>query len=212
MAEFQDNIEESIEEVKETAEKTRRDMMEDIFKDPNVLLVHVLHISQNWADFHITVVSPFIEPIHPPIIHQPEKLEETEEVEHVYAIHDYGYKLSASKSEDMFSSGLSMAKLHNTIEKMIYLLVERLKTGGVGDETEVQVAFFGHESAKRKAFESIINLTLNVVVTNFDPGEWGESYLERIKIMADKGYGYPKESPRDTFRHSPGKGGSQGPQ
>ena len=95
-----------------------------------------------------------------------------------------------------------MCKLYYTIEKMIFLLVERLKTGGVAAETEVQVAFGGHELAQRKGFESIINLSYNVVVTNFDPGVWGDHYLKMAKRLADKGYGYPSEAPRDTYRQS----------
>ena len=102
----------------------------------------------------------------------------------------------------MYSAGMSMCKLFYTIEKMIYLLIERLKTSGVDAETEVQVAFGGHEIAQRKAFESIINLTYNVVATNFDPGVWGERYLQTVKRLADKGYGYPSEAPRDNFRKS----------
>jgi hypothetical protein len=81
-------------------------------------------------------------------------------------------------------------------------LVERLKAGGVATDTEVQIAFGGHELAQRKGFESIINLSYNVVVTNFDPGPWGERYLQIVKRLADKGYGYPPESPRDTYRQS----------
>ncbi len=90
-----------------------------------------------------------------------------------------------------------------TIEKMIFLLVERLKSSGIGENTEVQVSFAGHELCQRKAFESIINLSYNIIVTNFDPGVWGEKYLETVKKMAEKGYGYPPEAPRDIFRHNP---------
>jgi hypothetical protein len=79
----------------------------------------------------------------------------------VYTIQDHGYKLSTSKAEDMFSVGLSMCKLYYTIEKMIFLLMERIKTGGIDDQTEVRVSLGGHELAQRKAFESIINLQSN---------------------------------------------------
>jgi hypothetical protein len=96
-----------------------------------------------------------------------------------------------------------MCKLYYTIEKMIFLLTERLKTGGISVETEVQIAFGGHELAQRKTFESVINLPYNVVVTNFDPGVWGEKYLQTVKRLADKGYGYPPEAPRDSYRQTP---------
>lgn len=160
-----------------------------------------------WASFELYIISPNIPDITPPIVIPPETLESGTGVEFVYPIHDYGFKLSTSKAEDMLTAGMSMCKLYYTIEKMVFLLIDRLKSGGLDPETEVQVAFSGFTLAQRKAFESIINLSYNVVVTNFEPGEWGEKYLQTIKRLADKGYGYPPEAPRDVFRHeakSPG--------
>jgi hypothetical protein len=155
-----------------------------------------------WADFELTIITPIYDEIAPPKIILPEKITSSNEMEFVYPIHDWGYKLSTSKGSDMYLSGMSMCKLYFTIEKMIYLLVERLKSGGVSTETEVQIAFGGHELAQRKAFESIINLIYNVVVTNFDPGAWGERYLQIVKRLSDKGYGYPPAAPRENFRVS----------
>ncbi len=155
-----------------------------------------------WADFHLFFISPTIEQISPPVLILPEPLPGLTELEFVYPIYDHGYKLSTSKGQDIYSAGLSMCKLFFTIEKMIYLLVERIKAVGGSSETEVQVAFDGHELARRKCFESIINLSYNVVVTNFDPGVWGERYLQIAKRLADMGYGYPPESPRDNYRKS----------
>lgn len=171
--------------------------------DPVALIERIYQIWWHWADFELYVVTPTIQAISPPIIIEPDLIPGTDEREFVYNIHDHGFKLVTSKSQDMFSAGMSMCKLYNTIEKMIYLLIERLKSGGVGEETEVQVAFGGHELGQRKAFESVINLSYNVVVTNFDPGTWGERYLQTVKRLADKGYGYPRPAPRDT-RHTPG--------
>lgn len=171
-------------------------------EDPVSLIEKVYQIWGHWADFHLFIISPTIDIISPPLVIPPEALPDSNEVEFVYNIHDHGYKLSTSKGEDMYSVGMSMCKMYYTIEKMIYLLIERLKSGGVGTEVEVQVAFGGHELAQRKAFESIINLSYNVVVTNFDPGVWGERYLQTVKRLADKGYGYPSEAPRDRYRQS----------
>jgi hypothetical protein len=39
-----------------------------------------------------------------------------------------------------------------------------------------------------------------VVVTNFDPGAWGEQYLQTVKRIADKGFGYPSETPRQPYK------------
>ena len=174
--------------------------MEEDLNDPVTLVERVYQLWWHWADFHLYIVSPTIPNISPQIIIKPEFIPGTHEHEFVYDIHDEGAKLSTSKSEDMCNASMSMCKLYYTIEKIIYLLVERLKSGGVDAQTEVQVAFGGHLLAQRKAFESIINLNYNVVVTNFDPGPWGDRYLQLVKQNAEK-YGYPPEAPRDIYKH-----------
>ena len=159
-----------------------------------------------WASFELYILSPVIQSIAPPVIIPPEPLIDGVGLEFVYPIHDYGFKMAASKADNMLSVGMSMCKLFFTIEKIIFLFIERLKSGGVTTDTEVQVAFAGFILGQRKAFESIINLSYNVVVTNFEPGEWGEQYLQTIKRLADRGLGYPPEAPRDTFRHAHASG------
>jgi len=168
--------------------------------DPLSLIKGIYELWWRWADFQLYILSPSIVPIHPPLHILPEKLPDSDEYEFVYPIYDHGYKLTTSKGEEMFTVGKSMYKLFLTIEKMIFLLIERLKSGGIDSETEVQVAFGGHELSQRKAFEVIINLNYNVIVTNFEPGPWGEMYLAMVKRLAQKGYGYPPEAPRDSFR------------
>ena len=168
----------------------------DIDEDPIALIERVYQLWWHWADFSIYIVSPTLSVISPPIIIEPEIDPHTNKAEFVYNISDHGFKLVTSKGEEMYSAGMSMCKMYLTIEKMIYLLIERLKSGGISEETEVQVSFGGHEIAQRKAFESIINLSYNVVVTNFDPGEWGERYLQTVKRLGQRGYGYPRTAPR----------------
>lgn len=180
----------------------RQSMMEDDLTNPVTLVERVYQLWWHWADFHLYVISPNIETIAPGIIIPPQILLGSDDVEFVYPIFDYGNKLSTSKSQDMYSAGMSMCKLFYTIEKMISILIERLKSGGISTEQEVQVAFAGHPLAQRKAFESIINLSYNVVVSNFDPGVWGEKYLENVKRLAERGYGYPPEAPRETYKLS----------
>lgn len=176
-----------------------RDAFEAVFDDPAARVDLVYHLWRNWADFHIYVIDPVI-PAKPVEIIQAEMLDNGE-LEHVYSIHDEGYHLGTSKAEDMFSSGMSMCRLYYTIEKMINVLVERLNADGIDSETEVRVAFSGHELGQRKAFEVIINLDkMNLVVTNFDPGSWGEKYLKMVKDLAEKGYGLPPEAPRLVYR------------
>jgi len=185
------------------AEEQRKFLQENDDTDPVLQVERVYQIWGHWADFHLFIISPTIHVVVPPLYIPPEPIvENSDELEFVYPIYDSGYKLSTSKALDMYTAGMSMCKLYFTIEKMVNLLVERLKSGGIDKETEVQVAFGGHELAQRKAFESIINLNYNVVVTNFDPGAWGERYLQTVKRLADLGYGYPTETPRDSYRHS----------
>ncbi len=184
-------------------------------EDGLTLIQKVYQLWWRWADFEILIVQPTFQSIFPPKIILPETLPNNAGVEFVYPIHDYGYRLTTSKALDMYDSGMSMCKLHYTIEKMIFLFVERLKEGGgteggVTSNTEIQISFGGHELAQRKGFEAIINLNYNVVVSNFDPGPWGEEYLRIVKGLAEKGYGYPQESPRDTYRHHPFIGISSG--
>lgn len=167
-------------------------------------LAHVVYqLWQRWANFELTVLTPDLPTYDPPHILKPEPLP-SGGVEFVYTIHDYGNKFTTSKQEELFSAGLSMCKLHYTIEKIISLLIARLKSGGIDEETEVQVAFAGHESAQRKGFESVINLKENVIVANFEPGEWGERYLNIVKSWAERGFGYPSVAPRDVYRISHG--------
>ncbi|HAF87995.1 MAG: virulence factor [Legionellaceae bacterium] len=178
------------------AHKAREAMYED---NPLQLHQDIQQLWWHWADFTLHILSPIIDVITPPLVIYPEVRSTSQEQEFVYRINDYGNRLMTSKAEDMFEAGMSMAKLYNTIEKMIALLVERLKSGGVEEEEEVRVAFDGHLLCQRKAFESIINLTHNVIVINFEPGDWGELYLQNIKRIADRGYGYPPLAPRTTL-------------
>ena len=162
------------------------------------------------ADFHLYVTKPNLEHFSPPKFILPEKIPESEEFEFVYPILDFGDQLSTSKGEDGYAAGFSMCKLYFTVEKMVTILIERLQAKGTNEKTEVQVALGGHEFAQRKGFESIINLKYNVVVTNFDPGEWGEKYLQNVKQISEQGYGYPSEAPRDTYRQPSAGLGAQG--
>jgi hypothetical protein len=153
------------------------------------------------ADFHMYVTNPVLEQRSPPELILPEQLPDSDQFEFVYPILDSGNQLSTSKGEDGYAAGFSMCKLYFTIEKMVKILIDRLKDAGTDEQTEVQIALGGHEFAQRKGFESIINLKYNVVVTNFDPGKWGENYLQNVKQLSEQGYGYPPEAPRDSYRH-----------
>ncbi len=175
--------------------------------DPMARIEAIQLLWRNWADFEIHMITPVFAINSPPVIHQPQALQGSTKVEHVFPIVDYGYKMATSKGEEMYTAGMSMCKLFFTIEKMIAILIQKLKDEGKESDGPVEIAFDGHEIAQRKGFESVINYAGNLVVTNFDPGAWGERYLEIVKRMADEGYGYPEETPREKWRQhgsSPG--------
>lgn len=161
----------------------------------------IYHIWGNWAYFELSIIEPIISENSVVNIIHPEQITGTDEFEFVYPIFDYGNRFSTSKASEMYSVGTSMCKLYYTIEKIMALLISRLQDNGItSQEMEAQVLINGHQLAQRKAFESIINLRNNVVVGNFDPGEWGDKYLQNIKRLADLGYGFPAEAPRDVYR------------
>jgi hypothetical protein len=168
----------------------------NLLQDDDLFLIHILSdiIAQKWAYVAIKIISPHILAI------DPAKKIPPENNEFVYSITDFGDCLVTSKAEEMHNSGFSMCKLHSTIEKMICILIDRIRDeGGVmqGDtETEIQVEIDGYITAKRKCFEIIINLQENLVVNNFDPGVWGDDYLKNIKRLIEKGFGYPLPAPR----------------
>src|SRR3990167_8203383 len=205
-----DNYQDASSEIDES-----QDYDEDLFKIPDDIemfdeIAGIYQIWGNWAYFELTILIPHLSENIPVKIIQPELIPNTADHEFVYPIFDYGNRLSASKGSEMYSVGMSMCKFYYTIEKMIAILIEKIVAGGITDtDMECQVAFDGHQLGQRKAFESIINLNYNVVVSNFDPGEWGEKYLASIKLLAEKDYGYPPEAPRDVYkRHvgsTPGK-------
>ncbi len=180
---------------------------QDIFgkeTDQEILnsMAGIYQIWWNWAHFELSVLSPTLDVFSPSVMIGPEYIHDSGDLEFVYPICDYGNRLSTSKGPEMYSAGMSMCKLYYTIEKMFFILIERLKTTGIDTNTEIRVEFDGHQLAQRKAFESVINLSYNVVVTNFDPGVWGEKYLGVVKYLADKGYGYPTQTPRDIYKNS----------
>ncbi len=162
-------------------------------------IAYVFYLCTLWADFELTITEPLIEPITPPIIVPPLEDSETGHVEHVFNISDEGFRLSTSRGEQGLALGFSMTKFYNTIEKMVLMLTERLKTGGIDKESEVRIAFAGHEFGKRKAFESVLNLEENVVVVNYDAGDWGEKYMQNVLMLVERGYGLPRSSPRTGF-------------
>lgn len=142
-----------------------------------------------WADFSVYLVYPRIRKQFPPKRMFPEKDEFSQPVL------DYGNELKTSRGEELFKGNRTFGKLMNTVEKMIDTIVDRAVTefnedegGGSATTPEIQVAFNGFESLQRRAFRLCIESEQNVLVTNFDPGEWGERQLRCFNELVNKGY------------------------
>lgn len=162
------------------------------------ILDYLYHLKMIWADFHLYIVEPLIDIVIPDRIINP-KVFPDGEIENVFVIHDEGFRLSTSRGAEGIALGHSLLKYYNTIEKMIAILVKRIDEGGFSKETEIRVAFYGHELGQRKAFESVLNLEHNVVVTNFDGGEWADRLMNMVLTLADRGFGLPPSSPRKSY-------------
>lgn len=162
---------------------------------PSNLEQALFYLWMTWADFHLSITWPLFDRINPPILHLPKEFEDGR-VENVFTIVDSGSTLSTSRGSEVFDSSSGLSKYYETIDKMINILLDKLKQGGVGVEDEVRVAFRGFDLGCRKAFESILNLEENVLVVNYDPGAWGDLYMKNILEMVERGYGMPKSSQR----------------
>jgi hypothetical protein len=142
-----------------------------------------------WADFSVYLVSPQIHAQFPPKWHEPAQ----GAFEHPFL--DYGNELKVSRGEDLALGLRTYGRLMNTIDTMMDLIIQRAHQamgttegeGGLG-EHEIQVAFNGFEILQRKAFRVCIESESNVLVTNFDPGEWGERQLRCFNELVEKGY------------------------
>ena len=164
------------------------------------------YLKQSLAFIEIRVPEDILSFSEMAVIHHPQPLiEDPEQLEFVYPILDYGNCLMSSKAmEDLFS-GQSMLKMYYTIDKMVSVLHQKIKEkeGETGEVfSEISVELWGYELCLSKAFEVIINLPDNWIITNYEPGDWGNRYLDILQKLAEKGYPYPPPAPRDYYRHS----------
>lgn len=163
------------------------------------------YLKQSLAFIEIRVPQDILSFSEKPVIHQPQALlEDSKQFEFVYSILDYGNCLMTSKVMEHLFSGQSMLKMYYTIDKMVSILHQKIKNKE--DETgetfpEISVELWGYELCLRKAFEVIINLPDNWIITNYEPGDWGNHYLDILQKLAEKGFPYPPPAPRDYYRH-----------
>lgn len=158
----------------------------------------IYYLQTLWADFHICVIQPTLETSIEVKIILPSYDSISGLKEYVYSIMDQGYVLSVSRAQDMFRGVRSTAKFFDTITKMVKLLYHRIinasdgesgdSSGGIANQATTLIAFQGHELGKRKAYELLMSLDLNVKVTNYHPGKWGELHLLALEGMQEKGH------------------------
>lgn len=205
------------EEIALTSEQEQGLQLDDIYRqlentftmDEALLMEAVNYLWILWADFSVYINEPYVPMESEPTVIEPEFDSKTNTYEYVYPIYDYGDHLTTSRGKDMIKGSRSTGKLFMTIEKIITIMISRIRKhqqelgeedqgdeGSSAQGPESRVAFAGCILGQRKAFESIINLKDNVIVTNFDPGAWGQRHLQNIKTIADRGYGFPKPAPR----------------
>ena len=169
----------------------------------------ISYLKQIYADIEIQVASEEFKFQEKPSIYKPEPTIEDEKVkEFVYDIFDFGDRLVASKYDETQPLDANMLKMYFTIEKMITIWSEKIKA--VNDKLDEPINDWvflieGHELCKRKVFEVVINNLDNWVIMNFDPGNWGNTFLNGLKLLNDKQFPYPPPSPRDFYRHKLGE-------
>jgi hypothetical protein len=159
------------------------------------LMQNVYYIWLLWVDFHIFINQPYVPPQYPPKVILPGKDPKTGQSEYVYSIFDFGDHFSTSVGENLARGTRSTGQLLNTIYKIISLVITRVQSidvdaGGEegGDGKAIRVAFDGHEIGQRMAFKQCVMNEKNILVTNFDPGDWGERQLRTMEVLAEKGY------------------------
>ena len=172
----------------------------------------ILYLHQTHAYFELRIEHPNFVLTEQPDVIKPQTLEEdVHAFEHVYTIFDFGDRLITSKVTEYQIENQSMLKMFYTIEKIIAIMHDKIKKieggGSVSDDSQKEFMFYldGHLLCLRKAFEVIINLPDNWLVMNFEPGEWGNSYISALQRLREKGYQYPPPAPRDIYRHQLGK-------
>lgn len=179
------DIQDDIAELSDAIDDSGYDLFDEVSMLNDVYYIHAL-----WADMHVHLITPYFEPAYPPKIIEP-GVDSNGSPEHVYAIFDYGDRFSTSV-DDIVNATRSTGKYLNTIDKMIQIVIERCKAADDWDDSddkmEMRVAFEGHEIGQRKAFNDCIMSQENIVVTNFEPGEWGERQIRTMEHRAEKGF------------------------
>ena len=177
-------IQQEFEALQQEMSQFQQKLLDLEYTDRGYYLKNIYYLWILWADFHLHISRPIVEPRDVVRIIKP-TVDANGKVENVYPIFDHGNVLSTSRGEDVVKGLRSMGKMYNTIDKMARLLLGRISAyiedeedddGGIGSvqqRMDVAVAFRGHELVQRKAYVAITDLGKNIEIVNFAPGEWG---------------------------------------
>ena len=184
-------------DIKQGLDNLQKQISEQLGKSQDTLLLEevayeesIEYLHKLWADFHLYIVKPHIIPSAEVSIILPKEAV----TGNLYTIFDYGDLLSSSRADDMVTGNASTAKLMNTVEKMVRLSLKRIlaqleaegdagSSGSGEDEPKIEVAFRGHEFAKRKAFEGFMGMQQRINVINYEPIAWGERMLNGLEAQ-----------------------------
>ena len=164
-------------------------LMADLSTEQIAQLEDVYYLWICWGDFHLYITQPYVEEHFPPVIIPPAYDAKTKKTEFVYPIFDYGNRFSTSPGEELAKGGRSTGKLLKTVEKIMALAIARGKERTTGDALpDIRVAFLGLDIAQRKAYKLCLDAEENVIVTNFEPGEWRDRFAKTSQEMQERGY------------------------
>lgn len=146
----------------------------------------VTYILQRWGFFILYIVDP-----HIPVLEGPPTIIP---VENGYPIYDYGNYLATSPCDELILCSDSTLKLLVTVSTMIQLAV---------DAGAKEVAFSGHEIAKRKAWFDLEFHKDSTLVINFTP-EFKEQALYANMKRLEPIYGVLRHEPLPWSAPTPG--------
>lgn len=172
----------ALEETQAAAENPRQLPDEDF-------ALWVSYILQKWGFFILYIVDP-----HIPVLEGPPSIIP---VENGFPIYDYGSYLATSPGEELVMNHDSTLKLLVTVSTMIQLAV---------DAGAKEVAFSGHEIAKRKAWFDLEFHKDTTLVINFTP-EFKEQALIQNMRRLEHTYGILIHEPPKWKTPTPGPKG-----
>lgn len=145
----------------------------------------ISYLLQQWGFFILYIVDPHVPTLEGPPAIIP--------VENGYPIYDYGNYLATSPGDELILTHDSTLKLLTTVDTMIQLAV---------DAGAKEVAFSGHEIAKRKAWFDLEFHKESTLVINFTPEFKEQALLQNAKRIEPQ-FGVLRHEPKPWSAPAP---------